>query len=62
VSGMDICFLVTDEPSREMTVEVNPTQSPGRAISKWDLGSFLVDSLSEPKYYKSIIGIANVPK
>ncbi|XP_026743279.1 flavin reductase (NADPH) [Trichoplusia ni] len=50
---------IADEPSRDIVVTVNPTTSPGRSISKWDLGSFLVDSLSESKYYKSVIGIAN---
>lgn len=53
---------ISDEPSRDIIVEVNPDKSPGRAVSKWDLGAFLIDSLSEPKYYKSVIGIANVPK
>ncbi|KAI8424749.1 hypothetical protein MSG28_006697 [Choristoneura fumiferana] len=53
---------IADEPSRELVIEINPEKSPGRAVSKWDLGSFLVDSLSEPKYYKSVIGITNVPK
>lgn len=52
---------IANEPSREVTIEVNPKTSPGRSISKWDLGAFLVDSLSEPKYYKSVIGIANKP-
>ncbi|VVD04374.1 unnamed protein product [Leptidea sinapis] len=37
-------------------------KSPGRAISKHDLGKFLVDSLTEPKYYKAVIGLCNVPK
>ncbi|XP_049878216.1 flavin reductase (NADPH) isoform X2 [Pectinophora gossypiella] len=53
---------IADEPSREKIIEINPTQSPGRSISKWDLGAFMVDCLSEPKYYRSVIGIANVPK
>ncbi|CAH0400647.1 unnamed protein product [Chilo suppressalis] len=53
---------IAEEPSREIVVQVNPKTSPGRSISKWDLGSFLVDSLSESKYYKSVIGIANPPK
>ncbi|KAL0868874.1 hypothetical protein ABMA27_007215 [Loxostege sticticalis] len=53
---------IADEPSREIQVEVNPDKSPGRSISKWDLGSFLVDSLDQPKYYKSVIGICNAPK
>ncbi|KAF9416169.1 hypothetical protein HW555_006421 [Spodoptera exigua] len=50
---------IADEPSREVTVTINPTSSPGRTISKRDLGTFLVESLSEPKYFKSVIGIAN---
>ncbi|XP_075982614.1 flavin reductase (NADPH) [Anticarsia gemmatalis] len=50
---------IANEPSREIQVEVNAKSSPGRSISKWDLGAFLVDSLSEPKYYKAVIGIAN---
>ncbi|KAF9823722.1 hypothetical protein SFRURICE_013068, partial [Spodoptera frugiperda] len=50
-----VCY----EPSREVTVTINPTSSPGRSISKRDLGTFLVESLSEPKYFKSVIGIAN---
>ncbi|XP_059047806.1 flavin reductase (NADPH) [Achroia grisella] len=53
---------IADEPSRELIIEVNPKQSPARVVSKWDLGQFFVDALSEPKYYKSVIGIANVPK
>lgn len=53
---------IADEPSSEIIVEVHAKKSPGRMISKKDLGTFLVDSLSEPKYYKAIIGIANVPK
>ncbi|XP_047994249.1 flavin reductase (NADPH) [Leguminivora glycinivorella] len=65
-SGLDYVAVfpphIADEPSREIIVEVNPEKSPGRAISKYDLGAFLVNSLSEPKYYKSVIGITNAPK
>ncbi|CAG9789523.1 unnamed protein product [Diatraea saccharalis] len=65
-SGLDWVAVfpphIADEPSRQIIVQVNPTTSPGRTISKRDLGAFLVDSLSEPKYYKSVIGITNVPK
>lgn len=64
-SGLDYIAVypphIGNEPSSEFVVEVNPQTSPGRAISKCDLGAFLVDSLSEPKYYKSIIGIAKKP-
>ncbi|CAG4956977.1 unnamed protein product [Colias eurytheme] len=52
---------ISEDPSRDIIVEVNPEKSPGRAISKHDLGKFLIDSLSEPKYYKAVIGICNVP-
>ncbi|XP_034833932.1 flavin reductase (NADPH) [Maniola hyperantus] len=53
---------ISDDPSREIIVEVNPEKSPGRSISKCDLGKFLVDSLTEEKYYKSVIGLCNVPQ
>ncbi|XP_038206738.1 flavin reductase (NADPH) [Zerene cesonia] len=53
---------ISDDPSREIIVEINPEKSPGRAISKHDLGQFLVDSLSNPKYHKAVIGLCNVPK
>nr|AVI24059.1 biliverdin reductase B [Antheraea pernyi] len=52
----------TEDPSREIIININPEKTPGRAISKWDLGTFLVDSLTESKYYKAIIGLCNVPK
>ncbi|CAH2044790.1 unnamed protein product, partial [Iphiclides podalirius] len=52
---------ISDDPSRDIIVEVNPQKSPGRAISKWDLGAFLVDALNEPKYYGTIVGLCNVP-
>ncbi|CAK1583963.1 unnamed protein product [Parnassius mnemosyne] len=53
---------ISEDPSREIIVEINPQKSPGRAISKWDLGAFMVDALFESKYYKSVIGLCNVPK
>ncbi|XP_041970015.1 flavin reductase (NADPH) [Aricia agestis] len=53
---------ISDDPSRDIIVEVNPEKSPGRSISKHDLGKFLVDALSEPKYYKKVIGLCNVPQ
>lgn len=51
---------ISDEPSRETIIEVNATKSPGRAISKHDLGRILVEALNEPKYYKAVLGVANV--
>ncbi|KAJ2938534.1 hypothetical protein O0L34_g13031 [Tuta absoluta] len=53
---------IADEPSREVIVEINPSSSPGRSISKHDLGRFMVDSLDDAKYYKNIVGIANKPQ
>ncbi|KAK1118318.1 hypothetical protein K0M31_015023 [Melipona bicolor] len=35
-------------------------ESPGRAISKHDLGAFLVESLQQPEHYQKVCGIANV--
>ncbi|CAH0728639.1 unnamed protein product, partial [Brenthis ino] len=53
---------ISDEPSREVIVEVNPEKSPGRSISKYDLGKFLIDCLDEEKYRKCIIGLCNAPQ
>ncbi|KAJ2940556.1 hypothetical protein O0L34_g6491 [Tuta absoluta] len=50
---------ITDTSSHKVFVEVNPTTTPGRSISKHDLGKFLVDSLDDSKYYKTVIGLAN---
>ncbi|XP_022126729.1 flavin reductase (NADPH) [Pieris rapae] len=65
-SGLDWIAVfsphISDEPSRDIIVEVNPEKSPGRAVSKHDLGRFLVDSLTDSKYYKTVIGLCNVPK
>ncbi|XP_046971458.1 flavin reductase (NADPH) [Vanessa cardui] len=52
---------ISDDPSRDIIVEVNPEKSPGRCISKHDLGKFLVDGLTEEKYFKTVIGLCNVP-
>ncbi|KAK9293959.1 hypothetical protein QLX08_011255 [Tetragonisca angustula] len=35
-------------------------ESPGRAISKHDLGAFLIESLQQPEHYQKVCGIANV--
>ncbi|CAH2244841.1 flavin reductase (NADPH) [Pararge aegeria] len=53
---------ISDDPSRDIIVEVNPEKSPGRCISKYDLGKFLVDSLTQEEYYKAVIGLCNVPQ
>ncbi|XP_029046057.2 flavin reductase (NADPH) [Osmia bicornis bicornis] len=46
-------------PSSKYEVKID--ESPGRAISKHDLGAFLVESLEQPQYYQKVCGIANVP-
>ncbi|XP_017768188.1 PREDICTED: flavin reductase (NADPH) [Nicrophorus vespilloides] len=46
---------IADSPQTEYVVEVG--KSPGRAVSKYDLGRFLVESLSEEKYYGRLCGI-----
>ncbi|CAK1582662.1 unnamed protein product [Parnassius mnemosyne] len=53
---------ILEEPSREMTIVINPQKSPEGTITKWDLGTFMIDALFEPKYYKAVIGLINVPK
>nr|XP_026498909.1 flavin reductase (NADPH) [Vanessa tameamea]XP_026498910.1 flavin reductase (NADPH) [Vanessa tameamea] len=52
---------ISEDPSRDIIVEINPEKSPGRCISKHDLGKFLVDGLTEEKYFKTVIGLCNVP-
>uniref|UniRef100_A0A8D8LRA2 Flavin reductase (NADPH) n=1 Tax=Cacopsylla melanoneura TaxID=428564 RepID=A0A8D8LRA2_9HEMI len=52
--------IAADAPPSEYKIEYD--KSPGRQISKHDLGSFLVEALSKPEHYKKVIGIANVVK
>ncbi|XP_063231544.1 flavin reductase (NADPH) [Bacillus rossius redtenbacheri] len=47
---------ISDNPSSKYTVKEDA--SPGRQISKEDLGAFLVESLSKPEYYNKVLGIA----
>lgn len=42
--------------------KVQYDSSPGRQISKHDLGSFLVEALSKPEHFKKVVGIANIVK
>ncbi|XP_066993982.1 flavin reductase (NADPH) [Anabrus simplex] len=46
----------TDEPSGKYTVKHD--SSPGRMISKKDLGAFMVECLSNPEHYNKVCGIA----
>ncbi|XP_012256936.2 flavin reductase (NADPH) [Athalia rosae] len=48
---------IADSPSSKYVTKYD--ESAGRAISKYDLGAFLVESLSQPEHYQKVIGIAN---
>ncbi|XP_058808992.1 flavin reductase (NADPH) isoform X2 [Phymastichus coffea] len=48
---------IADEPLSRYTVKYD--ESPGRAISKYSLGKFLVESLKAPEHYQKICGIAD---
>jgi len=47
---------IADTPKSKYTVTFD--SSPGRAISKHDLGTFLVECLENPDYYQKVCGIA----
>lgn len=47
---------ISDEPSS--TYQVVHDRTPGRSISKHDLGAFLVDCLEAPEHKNAVIGLA----
>lgn len=49
---------ITSDPSSNFQTLFD--QSPGRRISKFDLGKFFVDSLENEEFSGKVIGIANV--
>lgn len=49
---------IADAPSSKYVIKHD--ESPGRAISKHDLGTFLVESLQQPQHYQKVCGIATV--
>ena len=49
---------IADTPSSKYVVKYD--ESPGRAISKHDLGAFLIESLEQTERYQKVCGIANV--
>ncbi|XP_055902802.1 flavin reductase (NADPH) [Eupeodes corollae] len=59
-SGLDYIAIlpphIADEPSGEVTILHD--SSPGRAVSKYDLAKFIVDSLDQPEHYGKVCGIA----
>ncbi|XP_077285977.1 flavin reductase (NADPH) [Arctopsyche grandis] len=48
---------IGDAPSSKFTTEFD--KSPGRMISKWDLGIFLIDSLTQTEFHGRVVGLAN---
>ncbi|KAG6801025.1 flavin reductase (NADPH) isoform X1 [Apis mellifera caucasica] len=48
---------IADVPNSKYIVKYN--ESPGRAISKHDLGAFLIESLQQTEHYQKVCGIAN---
>ncbi|XP_015601748.1 flavin reductase (NADPH) [Cephus cinctus] len=51
---------IADSPSSKYVIKHD--ESPGRAISKHDLGAFLVESLEQPDNYQKLCGIASAPQ
>ncbi|XP_013108831.1 flavin reductase (NADPH) [Stomoxys calcitrans] len=47
---------IADEPSTDYIVQHD--EAPGRMISKYDLGKFIVDSLEQPEHYQKVCGVA----
>ncbi|CAH1109695.1 unnamed protein product [Psylliodes chrysocephalus] len=54
------CFPphIADQPPVDYQVK-NGASPGGRVISKFDLGRFLVESLTKPEHYGQIVGICN---
>ncbi|KAH8382995.1 hypothetical protein KR009_006192 [Drosophila setifemur] len=51
---------IADEPLSAYTVVHD--EAPGRLVSKYDLGKFIIDSLDQPEHYGKVCGIAKAPK
>ncbi|XP_053985206.1 flavin reductase (NADPH) [Hylaeus volcanicus] len=49
---------IADAPSSKYVIKHD--ESPGRAISKHDLGAFLIESLQQSEHYQKVCGIATV--
>ncbi|KAH0568341.1 flavin reductase (NADPH) [Cotesia glomerata] len=47
-------------PKSSYTVKYN--ESPGRVISKYELGEFLVDSLEKPEHFQKVCGLSTDPQ
>lgn len=53
---ISLILYVSETPKSKYVVTFD--SSPGRIISKHDLGAFLVECLTKPEYYQKICGIA----
>ncbi|GLV39860.1 uncharacterized protein CBL_08076 [Carabus blaptoides fortunei] len=51
---------IADQPAGDYKIQYD--SSPGRIVSKHDLGRFLVESLSQPEHYEKVCGICTIPK
>lgn len=49
---------IADQPASGHRIQYD--SSPGRVVSKYDLGVFLVESLFKPEYYGKVCGIMSV--
>ncbi|XP_043271846.1 flavin reductase (NADPH)-like isoform X2 [Venturia canescens] len=49
--------LITESPSTGYQIEHD--KSPGRTISKYDLGTFLIDALQKPEHYQKVCDITS---
>lgn len=54
---ISLILYVSETPKSKYVVTFD--SSPGRVISKHDLGAFLIECLMKPEYYQKICGIAN---
>lgn len=64
LKGSDLNYIaclpphIADQPASKYRIEYD--RSPGRVVSKHDLGTFLVESLSKPEYYGKVCGITSI--
>ncbi|XP_034239258.1 flavin reductase (NADPH) isoform X1 [Thrips palmi] len=54
--------FTTSESEPSGNYQIKHGSSPGRVISKYDLGFFLVDCLDKPEHYRQMVGIAKPPQ
>lgn len=52
-------LLFLDQPGNKYEITID-AQSAKRVVSKYDLGKFLIDCLTQPEYYGKTCGICTV--